>query len=59
MFSGETVEQAIIRLYKKGKTKRRIRKELKCGAERINRAIKYYQFSDQIPSPLKTGRPTK
>ena len=59
MFSREIPEEAIIRLFKEGNSKRKIRDMIKVGADRINNAIDFYEKTGRIPQPAKMGRPTK
>lgn len=59
MFSRETVEEAIIRLYKSGYKRRRIRDLLKVGPERISKTLNYYLLNNEIPSASSIGRPKK
>ena len=54
MQSGETVEEAIIRLYTVDKMKKRpIRDLLRCRGERVTNAINYFEEFQIIPEPKK------
>lgn len=59
MYSGETAEQAIFRLYKSNLTPYEISKETRSGWNRVTRMIEGYKSTNQIPQPKKAGRPTK
>lgn len=53
MYSYETPEEAIVRLYNNGNSRRKIRELVKCGSKRINYAISYFKKNGEIPIKKK------
>ena len=51
------VEKQIIALYKQGMSQLEISKDLHVGTKRIGRAISVFNKTNEIPKPLKRGRP--
>ena len=59
MFSGETKEEAIVRLHEQGYNITRIRRLTRISYEKVVDVIKYYEENNEIPLPSKIGRPSK
>lgn len=60
MRSGETPEQAIVRLYKDDHKKpTQIKVLIGCGYDRVDNTLKYFNEHHKVPDPKKMGRPTK
>jgi transposase len=55
----KTVEERVVELHRQGWTREDIRKEVKCGTARIQRAIQNWKGQHTIPEPLPLGRPRK
>jgi transposase len=54
-----TVEERVVELHRQGWTREEIRKEMKCGTTRIQRAIHNWKEQHAIPDPLPLARPRK
>lgn len=59
MYTYETPEESIIRLFNAKQSRRKIRELTRAGNDRINHTISYYLKYGEIPQPKKVGRPSK
>ena len=57
MFSTETREETIVRLYTSGSTISQIRRKTGIRLQKIKKVIEYFDENHSIPAPTVRGRP--